>query len=31
VLKKKIYRSFILPGNLEGDLPLTNDSIAALD
>ena len=31
ILKKKIYRSFILPGNLEGDLPLTNNSIAALD
>ena len=31
VLKKKIYRSYILPGSLEGDLPLTNDSIVALD
>lgn len=31
VLKKQIYRSFILPGNLEDDLPLTNESIVALD
>lgn len=29
--KKKNYRSFILPSALEGDLPLTEESIAALD
>lgn len=30
-MKKKIYSSYILPGALEGDLPLTNESILALD
>lgn len=31
VMKKKIYSSYILPGALEGDLPLTDESILALD
>lgn len=31
VVKKKNYRSFILPSALESDLPLTEESIAALD
>ena len=31
VMKKKIYSSYILPGDLEGDLPLTDESILALD
>ena len=31
ILKKRIYHSIILPGGLEGELPLTNESIIALD
>lgn len=31
ILKKKNYRSFILPSALEEDLPLTEEAIAALD
>lgn len=31
ILKKKNYKSFILPAALEGDLPLTEEAIVALD
>ena len=31
IMKKNIYRSFILPADLEGDLPLTEESIMMLD
>lgn len=31
IMKKKNYRSFILPSALEEDLPLTEEAIAALD
>lgn len=31
ILKKRNYTSFILPSAIEGDLPLTEESIAALD
>lgn len=31
ILKKKTYQSFILPPSLEGELPLTKESIIALD
>lgn len=31
IAKSKIYRSFITPSSLEGDLPLTQESIVALD
>ena len=31
VMKRNIYRSFILPADLEGDLPLTEESIMMLD
>lgn len=31
IVKSKLYRSFITPNALEGDLPLTEESIAALD
>ena len=31
VMKKKLYTSYIMPGSLEGDLPLTEESILLLD